>query len=212
LLVQTVAFYFDYACPWSYLACVRLRDMILRSGAVVDWKPLLLADLAEVAGPAFDSGQVDDGPRARYQEADLAAWAHYNNVRIHRRRGTAPDCRAALRGLLAAKRHGRAMDYSLAVFAACHGACEDISDAGLLVNIAVSAGMDREDFSAAIAAPDNDQLLAENARELVQRGGYGSATLFVDEQMFFGHMRMPLVEFALGQASSRQFVMPGQHG
>ncbi len=56
--MQSVAFYFDYTCPWSYLACVRLRDMILRSGATVDWKPLLLADLAEAAGPAFDSGQV----------------------------------------------------------------------------------------------------------------------------------------------------------
>ena len=210
--MQTVAFYFDYACPWSYLACVRLRDMILRSGATVDWKPLLLGDLAEIAGPAFESGETDEGPRASYQAADLAAWAHYNNVAIRREPGTAPDCRLALRGLLAAQRHGRAMEYSLAVFAACHGACEDISDAGLLTSIASKAGVDGENLSAAISAPDTDQLLVGNARELVQRGGYGSATLFVDEQMFFGHMRMPLVEFALGQASTRQFVMPGQHG
>ncbi len=210
--MQTVAFYFDFACPWSYLACVRLRDMILRSGATVDWKPLLLADLAEIAGPAFDAGQFDEGPRSTYQAADLAAWAHYNNVIIQRPPGRVPDSRAALRGLLAAQRHGRVMEYSLAVFAACHGACEDISDTGLLMSIASEAGVDGNDFSAAMVAPELDQLLADNARELVQRGGFGSATLFVDEQMFFGHMRMPLVEFALGQASTRQFVMPGQHG
>ncbi len=57
-------------------------------------------------------------------------------------------------------------------------------------------------LAAAINAPETDQLLAGNARELVQRGGYGPATLFVDEEMFFGHMRMPLVELTLGQAST----------
>ncbi len=67
---------------------------------------------------------------------------HYNNVSIQREPGTAPDCRLALRGLQAAQRHGRAMEYSLAVFAACHGACEDISDAGVLVRIASKAGVD----------------------------------------------------------------------
>jgi hypothetical protein len=35
--------------------------------------------------------------------------------------------------------------------------------------------------------------------------------MFVENQMFFGNDRMNLVEFAIGQASGRVLVIPGQH-
>jgi hypothetical protein len=35
--------------------------------------------------------------------------------------------------------------------------------------------------------------------------------MFVEDKMFFGNDRMNLVEFAIGQASGRILVLPGQH-
>jgi hypothetical protein len=35
--------------------------------------------------------------------------------------------------------------------------------------------------------------------------------MFVEDKMFFGNDRMNLVEFAIGQASGRVLVLPGQH-
>ena len=74
------------------------------------------------------------------------------------------------------------------------------------------AGLAVAAFDAALAAPATAERLAANAAELRSRGGFRSATMFVDEQMFCGNARMPLGEFALGQASGRRFVMPGSHG
>jgi len=209
--VPTVEFYFDFACPHSYLACVRLRETALRTGAPISFKPFMLEELAVELGDAQRPVYEVEPRRAAYQAAELALWARYNGVTIER----APDqpiaSRPALKGLLAAVDAGRAMDYALAVFAACFGSCEDIADAGRLAAIAAESGLPADALTGADAAQGN-RALAANAAELAQKGGFASGTLFVESQMFVGHMRMPLVEFALGQASTRRFVMPGQHG
>lgn len=209
--VPPVEFYLDFACPHSYLACVRLRETALRTGARIDWKPFLLEALAAELGDSLQPVYATDPRHAAYQSADLALWARYNGVQIQRGPAQTVESRQALRGLLLAADSGRAMDYALAVFAACFGGCEDIDDAGRLAEIAAGAGLPKQALDGADVA-QGDRLLAANAAELAARGGFASGTMFVEQQMFVGHTRMPLVEFALGQASTRQFVMPGQHG
>jgi 2-hydroxychromene-2-carboxylate isomerase len=209
--VPAVEFYFDFACPHSYLACVRLRETALRTEAPISWKPFLLDELAAELGEALQPVYETEPRRAVYQAAELALWARYNGVAVERTSDQAIDSRPALQGLLAASEAGRAMDYALAVFAACFGGCEDIADAKRLAAIAAEVGLP-VDALAGADATQGDQVLAVNAAELAAKGGFASGTLFVEDQMFVGHTRMPLVEFALGQASTRRFVMPGQHG
>jgi 2-hydroxychromene-2-carboxylate isomerase len=73
-------------------------------------------------------------------------------------------------------------------------------------------GFERDVFDTGLRSPDVLQQVKDSSRSLLERGGFGSPTMFVGESMFFGNDRMPLVEFALGQTSGRTFVMPGQHG
>ncbi len=207
-----VDFYFDYACPWSYLALARLREAAMRTGAEIIWKPVdgaqIDAALGESAKPAID-------PRPRwqaYQRTDLAAWADYCNLEISFPENEVPACPLALRGALLAIRTGQADRYSLAVFAARHGEGKDINDTGQLSRIAASVALDKSKFSTTLADSSLDEIIRKNGQELIARGGYAPGTMFVGEQMYCGHARVPLVEFALGQASGRRFVMPGQHG
>ena len=139
--VPPVEFYLDFACPHSYLACVRLRETALRTGARITWKPFLLTDLASQLGDALQPVYETEPRRAAYQSAELALWARYNGVEIRRGPEQAVDSRAALHGLLASAATGRAMDYALTVFAACFGDCEDIADAGRLAELATAAGL-----------------------------------------------------------------------
>ncbi len=211
-LNNPVDFYFDYASPWCYLSLVRLREAAMRTGAQIIWKPVnaagINADLGDLAQPV-----LDPQPRRRaYQRADLAAWADYCNLAIAFPDAEPSTCPLALRGALAAIRAGRADAYSLAVFAARHGVGEDINDAKRLREIASSLDLEDEKFSLALADSGLDAVIGDNGRELVARGGFSPGTMFVGEQMYCGHTRAPLVEFALGQASGRRFVMPGQHG
>ena len=67
-------------------------------------------------------------------------------------------------------------------------------------------------FEANIQEPKALEQALSNSSELVDRGGFGIPTMFVDDDMYFGNHSMPLVELALGQASGNTFIMPGEHG
>lgn len=206
-----VEFYFDFSCPWSYLACARLRDAAMRTGAAIVWKPFALADLQpelkERAGRfAADSACAD------WQLQDLQDWAHYCDLPLQLPPGWPRPAEPALRGAAFAADAGRAEAFVPATFRALYADGRDIADAGVLRELAASAGLEVAAFEQAVVDDASAAVPRANAAELQSRGGFRSATLFVGEQMFCGNSRMPLVEFALAQASGRQFVMPGQHG
>ena len=49
-----------------------------------------------------------------------------------------------------------------------------------------------------MADQDIKDRLKQNTEEVIERGGFGSPTMFVNgESMFFGNDRLPLVEAAL---------------
>jgi 2-hydroxychromene-2-carboxylate isomerase len=45
--------------------------------------------------------------------------------------------------------------------------------------------------------PEYKEKLKANTDELIERGGFGSPTIFADGVMFFGNDRLALVEHAL---------------
>jgi 2-hydroxychromene-2-carboxylate isomerase len=98
------------------------------------------------------------------------------------------------------------------VFSAYFGAGADIADISVLSDLAEQAGLERQSFEQALIATSVVEGVDANIQLLLRRGGFGVPTMFVGDDMFFGSDRMPLVEFALGQSSGREFVMPGQHG
>ena len=97
------------------------------------------------------------------------------------------------------------------VFKSYFRECLDISNIEILLNIGKKSGLDEQEFLSIIETNQFDQKLKSNAEELIDRGGFGSPTMFVEDKMFFGNDRMNLVEFAIGQASGKILVIPGQH-
>jgi 2-hydroxychromene-2-carboxylate isomerase len=74
----------------------------------------------------------------------------------------------------------------------------DIQTDETLRDAAEFAGLDAEQtLVASTALPYKDALRA-NTTELVERGGFGSPTIFVGgDDMYFGNDRMPLIRTAL---------------
>lgn len=117
-----------------------------------------------------------------------------------------------MRGAVAAAEADLVGPFSDEVFRACYAEGRNIGDQEVLLQIAERAGMERSVFEARQSDPASIDILAANAKQLVERGGFGVPTMLVGDDLYFGNDRMPLVEFALGQASGRRFVMPGEHG
>ena len=205
----SVSCFFELSCPWNYLATVRLREAALRTGAHIEWRPILIEELdPRRAGQRWP---VDDA-EATYAKSNLAAWADYCDVDISLPDGWPADSRPAARGAVLAIEAGHARDYIDAVFRAGFSRAADIANPAVLAEVGIEAGLAGDAVERAAADPTNDAVLSANVAELRSRGGFDSATMFVGDTMFQGNESMPLVEFALGQASGRRFVVPGQHG
>ncbi|MAF84290.1 MAG: 2-hydroxychromene-2-carboxylate isomerase [Gammaproteobacteria bacterium] len=211
--MASVEFYFDYSCPWSYFAFIRLTEAAKRTGSDILWRPIVLDRLLEQVNPGQPvSREPGDPRRAAYQAQDIEAWADYVGITMNRPDEWPADSGLAAIGAVIADQQGQVAAFSDAVFSAYFGPNRDIADPVVLAELAAVAGLERDAFEQELANPDHGESVAANTDRLFKRGGFGAPTLFVDEQMFFGNDRLPLVEFALGQRSDRKFVMPGQHG
>ncbi len=70
----------------------------------------------------------------------------------------------------------------------------------MLREIVRAAGLDEKEYFAKIASQEYKDKLKQNTDELIERGGFGSPTIFVDGKMFFGNDRLILVEHALASS------------
>jgi len=205
----TVKFYFDYSCPWTYLGFKRLIQTATRTASTIEWKPVKLEIIKELLNkPSQDTPNYV----ANYRAKDLQDWASYCSLDIKEHKNL--DHRVSLKaskGAFAAIAENTIIEYSAQVFKAFFSDMADIADSEILVEIAKQLDMDIDNFRLAIEGEQNYEAILKNTNELIDTGGYGSPTMVVEDQMFFGNDRMNLVEFAIGQASGKVLVLPGQH-
>tara|TARA_B110000438_G_C15778270_1_gene635079 strand:+ start:62 stop:703 length:642 start_codon:yes stop_codon:yes gene_type:complete len=205
----TVKFYFDYSCPWTYLGFKRLIQTATRTASTIEWKPVKLEIIKELLNkPSQDTPNYV----ANYRAKDLQDWASYCSLDIKEHKNL--DHRVSLKaskGAFAAIAENTIVEYSAQVFKAFFSDMADIADSETLVEIAKQLDMDIDNFRLTIEGEQNYEAILKNTNELIDKGGYGSPTMVVEDQMFFGNDRMNLVEFAIGQASGKVLVLPGQH-
>ena len=205
----TVKFYFDYSCPWTYLGFKRLIQTATRTASTIEWKPVKLEIIKELLNkPSQDTPNYV----ANYRAKDLQDWASYCSLDIKEHKNL--DHRVSLKaskGAFAAIAENTIFEYSAQVFKAFFSDMADIADSEILVEIAKQLDMDIDNFRLTIEGEQNYETILKNTNELIDKGGYGSPTMVVEDQMFFGNDRMNLVEFAIGQASGKVLVLPGQH-
>ena len=204
----SVDFYFDYSCPWTYLGFKRLVQTATRTASDIIWKPINLEIMREILDKPKT---ITTDYQKNYRKKDLQDWANYCNVVIKPMENIDHKVSmAASRVVAHAEGEGLIKEYSEEVFKAFFSDSKDISDKNVLLAISEKIGLNGN-FEDYLDDHSLDLTIEENSKELAQRGGYGSPTMFVENQMFFGNDRMNLVEFAIGQASGRVLVIPGHH-
>jgi 2-hydroxychromene-2-carboxylate isomerase len=143
-----------------------------------------------------------DPRQARYTGKDMQDWARLAGIKIVWPPSVFPvNSVAAMRGAFHALDEGALVPYAKAVFEAYWERNEDISLRPVLKACAEEAGLDGERYLAALDDPANKTRLREATDEVIARGGFGSPTMFVGDDMYFGNDRLPLVEAALQRLS-----------
>lgn len=200
--MSRVEFFFDCSSPWTYLAFHRIEDLCADAGAELIWRPILVGGVFNAVNQSVYEQRSKPVPsKARYYLKDLQDWARHGGIEIGQPKVFPVNSVKAMRGAYVALDRGCLPAYARAVFESYWRDLQDISQPDVLAQIATGVGLDTAEFVAAIAEPEQKERLRAATQELIDRGGFGSPTLFVDtEDMYFGNDRLELV---------RQRVMQG---
>jgi 2-hydroxychromene-2-carboxylate isomerase len=199
-MAKKLEFFFDCSSPWTYLAFTRIEDVARRHRADLVWRPILVGGVFNAVNPSvYESRENPVKPKARYYQKDLQDWARMYGLKIGQPTVFPVNSVKAMRGALVAEEHGKISSYSQRVFEAYWGEDRDISRDEVLRDIVRGAGLDQDEFFSKIAAAEYKEKLRANTQVLIDRGGFGSPTIFVDGDMFFGNDRLVLVEDRLSR-------------
>ncbi len=196
-------FFFDCSSPWTYLAFHRILEICTEEGAELVWRPILVGGVFNEVNPSVYEQRANPVPvKARYYTKDLADWARHYGLAIGQPPVFPVNSVKAMRGGFVADKAGCLPAYARAVFEAYWGELEDISQDEVLRRIVRRVELDETEFFERIAQRELKDRLRENTAELMRRGGFGSPTMFVNEDdMYFGNDRLELVRAALRQRS-----------
>ncbi|THD59709.1 2-hydroxychromene-2-carboxylate isomerase [Phenylobacterium sp.] len=193
-MAKTVEFLFDFGSPASYLAYKRLPELRSRTGARIDYVPMLLGGVFKATGNASPAAIPAKG---RWMNADLRRWADRHGTEFHQNPFFPINTLHLMRGAAGLAEDTRFLSYCDAVFDAMWCEPKNLGDPAELAPVLRRAGLDAQDFKTLVEREDVKARLKAVTEQAVERGVFGAPTFFVGEEMFFGQDRMDFVEAAL---------------
>lgn len=188
-----IDFYFDFSSPYGYFGASKIDELAARHGRGVRWHPFLLGATFKLLGTAPLPSIPVKGP---YSLHDIRRTARYLGVPyVHPSRfplATHQAGRACT--WLGQRSAGLAREFALETYRAYFTADQDISDLAVVLEVAASLGVDRDELSAALA---DDALKARFKADVeagMARGVFGSPFFIVDGEAFWGSDRLPQLE------------------
>jgi 2-hydroxychromene-2-carboxylate isomerase len=202
-MTARVEFFFDLSSPWTYLAFHNIRPMLRETGAAVAWRPILVGGVFNAVNRSVYAGREDpDSPRMRFMIKSLKDWAAWSGVELDFPSEHHPVRSVhAMRFCCALEDDQPALErFAEAAFRAYFRDRRNLDDPAVLVDIANTIGLDGAALAAATATDPVKDRLRANTQQVIDRGGFGSPTIFVDGDMYFGNDQLPLVRRAIERA------------
>ena len=188
-------FYFDFISPFGYFASLRIDALGEKYGRTVEWHSMLLGvSVMKVMGlkPLLDTPLKGD-----YIRREFARYVRRHGLVLKRQAGDPMmDPRACGRAFHWVKRHqpGREAGLARTLLHAYWVEGRDLSSVDAAVLAAQSAGFDPVQLRAAIEGEDARALLRGAVDASLKRGVFGSPTVIVDGEPFWGVETLGSVE------------------
>ena len=193
-----IEFCFDCSSPWTYLAFTEILPLSQRLNLEIEWKPILVGGIFNTVNQdVYDFRKKPNPLKLKYSNDDLYLWSKVREVSISFPEVFPVNSVNAMRGCLFANTESKLVEFASNVFQAYWIEGKDISKEDLLVDIAKNSNLNTKKFKKYIASQEAKDLLIQNTNKLIERGGFGSPTLFYKEKMFFGNDRLHLLEEAI---------------
>jgi 2-hydroxychromene-2-carboxylate isomerase len=202
--MTSIEFFFDYSSPWTFYAFDRVENFCAKNDAELVWKPFLVGGVFNKVNPSVYLRRENPvPPKDAYYQKDMADWARFQGIKMIKPSIFPLNSVKALRGAFVAIEEGTISAYSRACFEAywCHD--KDLSQEDVLREIVGGVGMDADNFFAQIGDDRIKRKLFETTDEIIERGGFGSPTFFLDKSdMYFGNDRLELMQAAIDRGKA----------
>lgn len=198
--MKTLEFFFDLASPYSYLAATQLGALCQRTGARLQWKPMVLAAVFKAAGNTMPATVI---PKARYMLTDLVRWARQYQVPFRMTSRFPVNALKPMRLIVAAESSGpgKSGELALALFRALWVEDRDITAPEEMRALCAEVGLPGDALLAAIETPEVKDRLRAYTDEAIARGVFGAPALVVGSELFWGNDRLHFVEDELKAGS-----------
>ena len=182
---KQIDFYFDVVSPYSYVASKLIEDLAQRCNADVLWKPFLLGGVFRAVGTSDTPGLMP--VKKPYLLKDLQRLARHYEIPLQMPVDFPVRTVLAMRALTGLSTE-QVTKAAHTLFNAYWADNKDIADPEVVTSL-----IGRESVERAGTQEVKDALF-QTTEEAVKRGAFGAPTFFVEDEMFFGHDRMPLLE------------------
>ena len=191
-----VEYFLDCSSPWTYLSFRGMQELSKQKSFEIIWKPILVGGIFNTINPSvYESRQNPIKEKLVYSQKDLDDWSKSRGLDITMPKIFPVNSVKAMRGAFFFQDAGKIEDYLEAVFYAYWTEGKDISDDNILKSIVDQLNSSAEEYFDFIKTPEAKERLISNTQELMDRGGFGSPTFFLNkDDMYFGNDRIQLLE------------------
>ena len=195
-MARTVEFWFDVGSPAAYLAWHRLPKVAQRTGAAIDYRPMLLGGVFQATG---NQSPINIPAKGEWLQRDLERFAQREGIEYRRNPHFPINTLMAMRVALGLQQQDEAQmrRFVDAVYRAIFAQGENMNDAQVAARVFQAAGFDPEALAALASRPEVKERLKAVTAEAVSRGVFGAPTFFVNGEMHWGQDRLDWVERAL---------------
>ena len=193
-------FFFDCSSPWTSLAFSRIQSIIEKYPLEVIWKPILVGGVFNEVNDEIYAQRSNPNPlKFKYSRKDMQDWAELSNIIIKWPSIFPVSAVKMMRIAIIAIDEDCLVPFATKCFKSYWEEDEDVSNDIILKKIILSCGMDDKKVFDLIQMDEIKNKLKSNTSNLIERGGFGSPTIFLnDHDMYFGNDRLELIDYKLG--------------
>lgn len=197
-MARTVEFLFDVGSPYTWIAALALPGVAARTGARIEWVPMLLGGVFKATG---NHSPAEIPAKGRWTRIDLERQAARHGAAYTPNPHFPVNTLALMRiatGLVLRRPQDLAR-YLDAVFHAMWVVPRNLNEPAEVGAMLTAAGFDPADLMALANDPEVKERLKANTERAVARGVFGAPSFLVGDELYWGQDRLGDVEAALSR-------------
>lgn len=191
----TVAFFYDFGSPNAYLVHRVLPQLEARTKVQITYVPILLGGLFKLTGnqaPGVAFAHIKG--KLAYEQLEFERFRARHAIAFAMNPYFPVNTLNLMRGAIASEQLGCSANYIESMFSAMWETPRNMADPDIFTATLNAAHLPAESILALIGTPEVKAQLQRNTEHAAARGMFGSPSMLVGDELFYGKERLGQIE------------------